>query len=428
MYIISLYNRFRGYLKNASLYFISSLASALIGVLLNPLLALNLSPEDYAILGYYSSFTLLVLPLLHCCLLSYYSRQYYFIDENKREQLGNTILLSINLIGFISLLIFLLLFYGFCRITNVEFAFMPYAVLTFAQVYISNNLTFYLTQLRIQRKAGQYAKVSIANCIITNILIIIFVVVFKGGAQGKLYAALIASLLVACYSFYKSLTKWQLDQHLLKDALNFGLPLTFSALFWYCLSGVDRLFLERLGDISSLGTYNVAISIAAYMQLIFNTLNSTFEPDIYQAIAQQNKKKLFLIITVILLAVIVSNLVFILFSPFIVNLLTAGRYIDSVPYIRILAISNITMACYYMVVKLIIGNGFVKGELAVRIIGSVLSVLMYYFIIKYNGYIGASWGQVISFGLLSIIGILFLFIKMCRGRHKKIENIDIKVL
>ena len=109
MYIINLYSRFRGYLKNAGLYFISSLVSALIGVLLNPLLALNLSPEDYAILGYYSSFTLLVLPLLHCCLLSYYSRQYYFIDENKREQLGNTVLLSINLIGFISLIIFLLL-------------------------------------------------------------------------------------------------------------------------------------------------------------------------------------------------------------------------------------------------------------------------------------------------------------------------------
>lgn len=427
MYIISLYSRFRGYLKNAGLYFISSFVSALIGVLLNPLLALNLSPEDYAILGYYSSFTLLVLPLLHCCLLSYYARQYYFIDENKREQLGNTVLLSINLIGFISLIIFLLFFYGFCRITNVEFSFMPYAVLTFAQVYISNNLTFYLTQLRIQRKAGQYAKVSIANCIITNILIIIFVVVFKGGAKGKLYAALVASLLVAFYSFNKSLTRWKIDRPLLKEAFKFGLPLTVSSLFWYCLSGVDRLFLERLGDISSLGIYNVAISITAYMQLIFNTLNSTFEPDIYQAIAQKNRKKLSLIMTVILLAVIVSNVVFILFSPFIVNLLTAGRYIDSVPYIRILAISNITMACYYMVVKLIVGNGYVKGELAVRIIGSVLSVLMYYFIIKYKGYIGAAWGQVISFGLLSIIGILFLFIKMCRDRHKKIKNIDVSV-
>ena len=49
----------RGYLKNAGLYFASSLVVAIIGLLLNPTMAKNLSPEDYAILGYYASFNLL---------------------------------------------------------------------------------------------------------------------------------------------------------------------------------------------------------------------------------------------------------------------------------------------------------------------------------------------------------------------------------
>ena len=404
-------SKWSNYFKNAGLYFVSSLVVAIIGLLLNPTMARNLSPEDYAVLGYYASFNLLLMPLLHGCILTYYTRQYYFTEESQRDVLGDTILLSMNVLGAVSCLLFTGLFYIFHRTTGNSFPFFPYAVLTFVQLYISNNVNFYLAKLRITREAKTYAWFSILQCVVTNALVLLLVVYYKTGAQGKLYATLVATIIFAAFAFKQSLVKWRIDKKILVEALKFGLPLTISALFWYCLTGVDRLFLERLGDTETLGIYNVGFAIAAYMQIFHTTVSNTFEPDIYQSISENNKKKLYLIIGSTTAIIVVANLAFALLAPFLIDILTAGRYVDSTPFARIFALHNIAMALYYTVVRLIVGNGYVKGELLVRIIGAVCSVVCFYVLIAHYGFYGAAWGQVLSFTMLSIFGLVYLGLK-----------------
>ena len=119
------------YIKNLGLYFTSSIIVALVGILLNPIYAMHLSHEDYAIIGYYSSFNLLLIPLLNFSLYSFYSRHYYFTPENERENLGDTILLSSMLIGSVSVCIFIGGFYWLHKSTHNNFPFFPYALLTF---------------------------------------------------------------------------------------------------------------------------------------------------------------------------------------------------------------------------------------------------------------------------------------------------------
>lgn len=404
-------SKWRNYIKNAGLYFASSMIVAIIGLLLNPTMAKNLSPEDYAILGYYGSFNLLLMPLLHGCILTYYTRQYYFTEESKRDALGDTILLSMNILGAVSCLVFTGLFYIFHRTTGNSFPFFPYAVLTFVQLYISNNVNFYLAKLRITREAKTYAWFSVLQCIVTNTLVLLLVVYYKTGALGKLYATLVATVIFAIYAFRHSLVRWRIDKQILVSAFKFGLPLTISALFWYCLTGVDRLFLERLGETHELGIYNVGFAIAAYMQIFHTTISNTFEPDIFQSISENNKKKLYLIIGSTNAIIVVANLAFVVLAPYLIDILTAGRYVDSTPYARIFALHNITMAFYYTVVRLIVGYGYVKGELLIRIVGSVFSVICFYLLIEHYGFYGAAWGQVLSFAMLSLLGLVYLMFK-----------------
>lgn len=407
------------YLRSAGLYFASSMIVAIIGLLLNPILAKNLSPEDYAVLGYYASFNLLLMPLLHGCVLTYYTRQYYFTEESKRDVLGDTILLSMNVIGAVSCLLFTGIFYIFHRTSGNSFPFFPYAVLTFVQLYVSNNVNFYLAKLRITRKAKTYAWFSILQCVVTNALVLLLVVYYKTGAQGKLYAALVATLIFAAFAVKQSLVKWRVDKKVLVEALKFGFPLTVSALFWYCLTGVDRLFLEKLGDTETFGIYNVGFAIAAYMQIFHTTISNTFEPDIYQSISENNKKKLYLIIGSTTAIIVVANMVFAILAPFLIDILTAGRYVDSTPYARIFALHNIAMALYYTVVRLIVGYGYVKGELLVRVVGAVCSVGCFYLLIKSHGFYGAAWGQVLSFTMLTVLGIVYLVFKTAKNNSKE---------
>ena len=106
-----------------------------------------------------------------------------------------------------------------------------------------------------------------------------------------------------------------------------------------------------------------------------------------------------------------ANLAFVVLAPYLIDLLTAGRYVDSTPYARIFALHNITMAFYYTVVRLIVGYGYVKGELLIRVVGSVFSVLCFYLLIEHYGFYGAAWGQVLSFGMLTLLGLVYLMIK-----------------
>ena len=404
------YEKYGSYLKNTGIYFFSSLFVALVGVLLNPIYAMNLSYEDYAVLGYYQSFNLLLIPLLHFCLFSFYSRHYYFVPEKERDELGDTVLFGSIIIGFFSLVLFTGVFYLKYRFLGGAFPFFPFAVLTFLQLYVGNITSFHLIKLRVRREAKSYAKVSVSQFLLTTLFSLVLVVYYKYGAEGKLWGTLVATFIVAVYSLFKSATRFSINLKILKRGLRFSYPLTISALLWYFLTGVDRAFLAPLNDNINFGLYSVGLQIAGYLTIFYTSLANTFEPDIYQAIAQGRKKKLLAIMGGIIGTVTFFNLLFVVFAPFAIGLLTANRYVDSAPYAQVLALHNITMACYYMVIRLLIGYGFVKTELLVRGIGAVLSIVMFWILIKCFGFMGAAWGQVLSFALLAVIGLVAFFL------------------
>lgn len=401
-------SRFLPYFKNAGLYFFASLFSAIVGVLLNPLMALNLDPVDYAIVGYYASFNLLFLPLSHCCLMTYYVRQYYLTPEDKRDNLDSTILIGVIQLGLVATLLFLAFFYLIYSNTEHDLPFWPYAVMTFVQIYIGNISTMYLSKLRITRQAKKYAIYSVLHCIVLQSMTILMVVFMQYGAFGKLSAALIITIIFSVYAFAKVYKPNKFDKQIFKSACKFGFPLSIAAIFWYLLSGVDKVFLEQLRDTNQLGIYNVGLSMAGYMTIFFTTINSTFEPDIYKSIADNNKKKLLMIAGVIIGFVTVANLLFALFAPFLIDILTAGRYVTAYPYARIMSLHNIIMALYTIMSSIIIGYGFVKQQLAIRVTGALFSVVLYKLLIVKYGFIGGAWGQVLSFMLLCIMSILFL--------------------
>jgi len=401
--------KYKSYFNTSLLYFGSSLSVSLIGILINPILAKNLSHEDYAIIGYFTSFQLLLAPLIGFNLTTYYLRNHSRIPEDRRKIVTDTLLIGLVFIGFLSFILFTSALYFYCTWAKVQFAFFPYAIYTMLQTYASVFFAFYLIKLRINRQAKKFAFLTITNAMVTTILTLILVVYYKQGAEGKLLSALIAAILIGTYSIIKSLSKWQFDFKILKEAFVFGLPLTISALFWYFLTGVDRAFLVELNDTYTFGNYSVAIQITAYMAIFYTAINNTFEPDIYQAISTNNIHRLIKLIGISMGVIILANLIFFALAPFAIGLLTANRYIESAPFARILALQNITMACYYMIVKLFIGYGYVKAELAVRILGAAISVLIYKILIDKFGFYGAAWGQVSSFLILSILGLGTLY-------------------
>jgi len=402
-------NLFR--LKNVSLYFSASLIQGLVSLAINPLIAMNMSHYDYALTGFFTSFNSLILPLLSLMFGQYFNRHYFKLNSNEeRDELAARLVSTSLIFNLFEIVFILIIFYIYAKVQNIEFPVFPYAIITFSSIIFNNVYNFYLLKLKMGKRADHFFKISLYHTIILVASNLLLVVLFKLGALGKLLAPLITYIILFVYLLPKITKKLVFDKKIFLDALKFCWPLILAAASGYFLRGFDRALLVNLNDNVQLGLYNVAISISAYLAIFQTSINNTFQPDIFEAVAKNNKKKLITIIGGINLLNLIPIIIFIAFAPFIIKILTAGRFTDAYVYARILALNNISMTLAYTMTGIFIAKGYTFLSMTSEVIGAILSIFMFNILInKYNFY-GAAWGQVISYILIFIIGIIVYFI------------------
>ena len=405
--------RFKAYISNAGTYLLASLITSLLSVLINPLLAMNMSPEDYAVVSYYTSFGTLFTPLIVFFTIDYYCRKYYVVSEGERRILkGNLFHFFIFFSGGMSLLCLLGLFV-FVSTTGVTFSFYPYALLVVSQLFFGVPYSFQLAEYKIAGESKPFFVVSVIWGIVNILLTLTFVVWYKGGGVGKLLATCLGSLLpfIWCILKNREYFKVRIDRGLIADMLKFGLPLTLAGLLGFFTNGYDKVLLEKQGDIVALGYYAVACQMSGYLNIFSNAIKSTFQPDMYKAISQKNLRKVTIVALGVVLSVSLIVALYVLFSPWLVKILTAGRYVASTKLSQITALSIITSTIYYQISQFTYGTGHSNITLVNKIIGVVFTIILLTILIPQFGTYGAAWGMVISYILYAFGNFVLLYIK-----------------
>ena len=404
--------RIKLYLRNSGIYLAASLISSLLAILINPLMAMNLSPEDYAVSTYYTSFGLLYVPVMGFFVTDYYLRKYYILSKEELFKLkGNVIKIFLGFSGIVSL-VCLVALYAFVKGTHVSFDFMPYALLAVLQSYVALLFAFQLAEYKIARNAKAYFRASVFWGVLGVGISLLLVVVFKFGAVGKMTATFLGSFFpfIWCLNKNKAYLKVKFDKNIFKQIFLYGYPLVLAAMLSYFTHGYDKVLLERTGDIETLGYYSVACSMAAYITIFANAMKSTFQPDMYKAISQRNIKKVVGVAFFVIASVGVVVLLFIVFCPWLIKILTAGRYIQSTQMSRIVSLSVLTSTIYYQVSQFTYGTGHSKLTLINKIVGTAINIALITFLIHRYGAIGAAWSTVLGFMVFALGNIILLFI------------------
>ena len=201
--------------------------------------------------------------------------------------------------------------------------------------------------------------------------------------------------------------------------MKFCWPLVIAGALGYFFTGFDRALLVNLNDNVQLGLYNVAIGISGYLMIFQTSINNTFQPDIFEAVAKNNKKKLITIIGGINLLNLIPIIIFIIFAPFIIKILTAGRFTDAYVYARVLSLTNVTSSIYYSMSSVIIAYGYTGIALINKIVGAIISFFLYKLLITNFEFYGAAWGHALSFVGMTIVCLIMLYIKKMK-KNKRI--------
>lgn len=409
------------YGKSVGTYFAASLLPMLLMAAVNPLIALNMSPEDYAVYGYYNSFTALISPLIVFYMLHYYTKRYYEVTEEERLRLKAMLFKALIFFSFAVSVLCLAALAGYIVLfrKDIRFPLFPYLAFMVFAIPLTGIFKLEQTEFRMARNAKGFFRITVAAGIITAAANLLFVVAVKLGAAGKLLAPLAANLIVFIYLIirHRSLFRVRTGMAEFRRTLAFCLPLTAGAMLGYFSNGFDRTYLESLGNVAEYGHYIVGAQIAGYLTVLSTAVTSTFQPDIYEAIAHRDRKMFWrsCCMQVGLIALVVA--VFIIFCPLIIRILTAGRYVDSTIYARIISVSVVTSAIYYIINNYTIAKGYPRLYLHTTVLGSALIVAAYPPVVARFGYIGGACMTGVSFVMLAAVNLVLLVLVHLRRRR-----------
>lgn len=411
-------NFFQKYGSSVGLYFAASLIPMLLNMAISPLIAINMTPDDYAIVGYYTAFNTLISPIILFYMLHFYNKCFFELDEVNRIKLKATIFKALIVFsGILSVLCLLgIVLYSELFNEDSTIPLFPFVALSVFALPFTGIFSLAQADYRMQRKPSSFFKLTVSYGITQVVFILLLVVMLKWGATGKLLAALLANILyfaVSCV-IYRNLFKISFDWSIFKDILKFCWPLTIAALLGFFFNGYDKVFLERLGDNAELGYYTVGVSIAGYITVFQTAISSTFQPDVYESVVRRDKSKLLRVVAMMTGGTTIIVLAFIVFAPFVIDILTAGRYMNSVSYAQIVALSTLTSMIYYSASQIIIALGYTKLTMLNKIISTILAIALFSFLIDKFQFVGAAWGLV-GVNLISASGIFTLYMIVRHG-------------
>lgn len=401
--------------KNLSIYLSASLIPMVLSLITNPWIAKNLPPVDYAIIGYYLGFNTLLTPFINFYLLHYYTKRFFETSDAEREELRATIFKSLIYFSLALSIIAIGGLYIYTEIYNEksQIAFFPYAIISVMSLPVVGIYSLSLTDLRMQRRSWDFFKLSVSNGVLVTVVTFLFVVTFKWGAIGKLSATLLATTTVFIYLLIKHrrLLAIPFNRTIFKTSVKFCFPLVLAAMLTFFSSGYEKVVLERMGNLIEMGIYVVGATIAGYISVFSKSIDDTFQPDIFQSIVKKDYGRCFKVIVTKIALISTIVIVFIATAPYVIDILTAGRYTSSVGYAQIIAISSITSMLYYSFSQVTVAMGYTSITLVNKIIGSILSIIAYTILIDKFGAYGAAWGVVLSYIFFFVGNVILVFIK-----------------
>lgn len=396
-------------------YFGGSFAGMLLAIFTQPVFSRYLDPWDFAVMGYFATIQGFFMPLFSLNFTTYYLTSYWEKHESSGKDLSfhlNTLNLANTVMAAFALLIITLYF----KLARVGFPLFPFTLLILINLFIEKFKAYYLLNCRLKKLGPSYFLFSILHVILNTGLGLLFVVKYGWGAEGRMLGQTLSILLLVVFvtsTFIRRknfIPSFRVDMTAVRKALRFCWPLIIGSYLYFPVSNLDKLLLERIGNVEEFGYYNLGSSMAGYFSTFFITLYMAFEPDLYKFTSQRRIKEYSFLVLFYLFIIISVTVIAITFSKSIIAYLTSNRYPEAAKYFNIIIIS----ICLYNIGDMFqqVFNSLNKTRLVLirNAIMGLVSIILYIILITKMEYLGAAWAKVIIFSFYILLG-LFLFLK-----------------
>src|ERR1035437_418452 len=391
-------------IQNAGLYFFGSVLQGILALIAQPIYSLHLTASEFGIIGYFGSIQSIFSPIFILGMSSVYLMRYFKQGDDENKKLLFNITFFVCCFNTVTIFVGYLCIYLYFKNMHVIIPLNPFGWFILVVLLFENIKSAVLINFRIRKKAFSFFTFSAVNSIFNFGLGILFVAYWEWGAIGRMLAPLISSILLlpSCIYILRKYTTINFNISLFLNALKIALPIVFASYAFVPIANIDVILLERINNLAELGLYSIGMTIAGYIQLVFVALSLAFEPDIFQSVAEKNKKGLNRTGAIIFIPYLLAVLIFLMLSGNIISILTAGRYTAATRYTNIVLISVFLMGIFSFFTKILIALEKTKLHLIVNSIGGVSAFIIMYLMVSNFAYLGAAYGRI----LISVVMIL----------------------
>ena len=400
--------------KTTGIYLLVPIINFLISVFTSPIFAKHLSAEEFGYFGFYNTTAQFVNILFGLSLQSFYMSVYYRETAENRRKILSTITLFAIIWNVIFFPIAYFGFYLYLNLSNSQVPFFPLALFALGAAALSNYKGFIQVNYRLGQKPVSFLVWAAGYRILVTFLSLYFVVVSNLGIQGRMMGVLVIEAAFFFVSLYFILrgNKIVLDKAVLRVAIRNVLPLLPAALLFLPILSYDNIALEKMNEPAEMGLYNIGKGISIYMYTALFPFFQTFEPNIYKHTVQGNFKALKRIVLFMVSILALSLIAFWIVSPFIIDFLTAGKYMDALKYSNITAVTFSLMVVFAIFDAIIMAWQATKKILQIYAISVVLSITYYTVAGHYFKQTGIAVATVLSYFTLIFIQALFIYARL----------------
>ena len=387
-------------------YFLSSSFSKLSLFLVLPLVTKSISTVEYGQWSVFFAIYSFVIPFFHLMLKTDFSRKFYKLDEVEKSKYVGTnlsVYFILSLIVFSVLGLFSFVFDDLLSISFVYFVSIPLLVLCM------NSKELALLDMRYKDNVKVFVFLEMTSTFI-NVISIIVIINFFHSWVALIYAlgiSLLYSLLVSYIYFYITYGNFfRINKDYLRESIKIGLPLVPHAVSASIITLGDRIILEKMTGMSSVGVYSIGYFLGSILGLFTNAFNKVWGPWVTKKLSEDiNKyKKDFVKYTYIyIFLLLVASVCCYIGAKIYLEFFIDKTYRSSFEVISYVLGGMIFQGIYFSMFHYMTYFGKTKIFGITTILSALLNILLNIVLIKKNGMVGAAQATLVSYLFICII-------------------------
>lgn len=271
---------------------------------------------------------------------------------------------------------------------------------------------YWMGKLRYEYNHKSLPIVMMIVSLCATALAIIFVLQVNEGqkAAAKIIGSespfILAGVVSAVYLLISS--KARIKKAYIKYAFNFSLPLIPHYLSLYVLASSDRVMITKIIGSDATANYSMAYNIAALLLILWNAIDASYVPWIYQHMENGNtteiRKRGSLLLSLFALVALICAL----FSPEIISILAPPSYYSGIYVVPSVTVGVFFMACYALFMRIELFAKKTKYSMISTAIAAALNITLNLLFIPRFGFIAAGYTTMICYALLALFHAMIL--------------------